>query len=139
MFEIGRVCVKLAGRDAGMKCVIIDSIDDNFVIIDGQTRRRKCNLKHLEPTNQIVEISKNAPAAEVARVLKELGIEVFAKEAKNVKAKAKPRPKQQKAKKEKPVKQPVKQTRAEKVEKAKAKKQATEAVEAAIESEEKEE
>jgi large subunit ribosomal protein L14e len=135
MFEIGRICVKLAGRDAGMKCVIIDSIDDNFVMIDGQTRRRKCNLKHLEPTNQLIEIGKNASSTEVANALKEIGIEVFEKKTKAAKT-SKPRPKKEKGKKEKPVKKPVKQTRAEK---ANAKKQATEAVEAAIESEDKKE
>lgn len=37
--EIGRVCIKIAGRDAGMKCVVVEQLDNNFVLIDGQTRR----------------------------------------------------------------------------------------------------
>jgi len=43
----GRICVKTAGRDAGLKCVIVDVLDDKFVLIDGETRRRKCNILHL--------------------------------------------------------------------------------------------
>ncbi len=75
MIEIGRVCVKLAGRDASKKCVIVDILDDKFVLIDGETRRRKCNVLHIEPLNQVVKINKNASHDEVSKVLKELGIE----------------------------------------------------------------
>lgn len=74
--EIGRVCVKIAGRDAGKKCVIVDVLDNTYVMIDGETRRRKCNIMHLEPLNEKVEIDKGADHAEVAKVLKKLGIEV---------------------------------------------------------------
>jgi len=105
MFEIGRVCMKIAGRDAGKKCLVIDVIDEHFVMIDGQTRRRKCNIKHLEPLNQVVQLTKNAPAPEIVRVLKEIGILVEEKKtkAKPVKAKTE-RPKKTRKKKEKPVK-----------------------------------
>lgn len=122
MFEIGRVCVKLAGRDAGMKCIVIDVIDHSFVVIDGQTRRKKCNIKHLEPLNQILQVSKNAPAAEVARAMKELGIEIAEKKPKAQKEPKKARPKSSRKKKAKPVKvaKPVKEKKqkAEKGEKA---------------------
>ena len=56
--EIGRLCVKLAGRDAGKKGVIIDILDEKFVLIDGETLRRICNVLHLEPLNQVLKISK---------------------------------------------------------------------------------
>ena len=29
--EVGRVCVKTAGREAGEKCAIVEIIDENFV------------------------------------------------------------------------------------------------------------
>ena len=74
--EIGRVCVKIAGRDAGKKCIIIDILDNNYVLIDGETRRRRCNILHLEPLNQVLKIEKDASHGDVARALKELGIEV---------------------------------------------------------------
>ncbi|WP_457611716.1 KOW motif-containing protein, partial [Methanocaldococcus sp.] len=33
--EIGRVCIKTLGREAGNTCVIVDILDKNFVLIDG--------------------------------------------------------------------------------------------------------
>ncbi len=108
MFEIGRICIKIAGRDAGMKCVIVDVLDKNHVLIDGQTRRRKCNIRHLEPLDQTVKVTKNAPKTEIIRVFKEMKIEI-----KETKAKKKTeRPKKVRKKKQKPVKpakQPVKE------------------------------
>jgi len=105
MFEIGRVCVKLAGRDAGMKCIVLDVIDHSFVVVDGQTRRRKCNVKHLEPLNQVIKISKNAPAEEVARAMKELGIEIPEVKSKVRKESKKERPRSARKRKIKPVKE----------------------------------
>ena len=91
MIEVGRVCVKIAGRDAGKKCAVIKVLDDNNVIIDGETRRRKCNIMHLEMMNDKVDIKEEA-ATEV--VCKALGIEFKATKSKE--AKARPR-KQRKA------------------------------------------
>jgi large subunit ribosomal protein L14e len=76
MFELGRFCVKIAGRDAGKRCLVIDALDDNHVMIDGETRRRKCNTKHLEPLDKMVVVTKNASHTEIIRVFKELGIEL---------------------------------------------------------------
>lgn len=72
MFEIGRVCIKIAGRDAGKRCVIVDVQDSNFVLIDGETRRRKCNVKHLEPLNNVVKIRKSASHENVAEEFNKL-------------------------------------------------------------------
>lgn len=76
LFEIGRVCVKIAGRDAGKKCVVIDDLGDGHVLIDGQTRRKKCNVKHLDPLTQTVSVKKNASPDEVKTELEKIGIEV---------------------------------------------------------------
>ncbi|MBN1175916.1 50S ribosomal protein L14e [Candidatus Woesearchaeota archaeon] len=84
IFEIGTVCVKLAGRDAGKRCVIVDTIDDSFVLIDGQTRRRKCNVCHLEPTKQKLSISKGADSSAVKSAFKEIGVEVLDVKSKKV-------------------------------------------------------
>lgn len=105
MYEIGRLCAKIAGRDAGMQCIIIDVIDKNNVMIDGQTRRRKCNIKHLEPLRQVLKIAKNASHTEIIRVFKGLKLEIKETEPK----KKDERPKKIRKKKEKPVKQPAKQ------------------------------
>lgn len=82
MFGIGRVCVKLAGRDAGKKCLVVDILDDNFVLIDGETRRRKCNVIHLEPLDEVVDIAKGASHE---RVCKALGIKAAEKRQKAAK------------------------------------------------------
>ena len=74
MIEIGRLCVKIAGRDAGKKALIIDVLDEKFVLIDGETRRRRCNVIHIEPLNQVLKIEKDATHGDVARALKEIGI-----------------------------------------------------------------
>ena len=58
MIELGRVCVKTAGRDAGLMCVIVEKIDDVYVTIDGETRRRKCNVAHLEMTDKMLSLKK---------------------------------------------------------------------------------
>ncbi len=77
MFEVGRVCVKIAGRDAGKRCIIVDVQDSNFVLIDGETRRRKCNVKHLEPLNNVVKIRKSASHENVAEEFNKLGFGIW--------------------------------------------------------------
>jgi len=77
MIEIGRLCVKLAGRDAGLKCVVVDILDDKFVLIDGETRRRKCNILHLEPLKDVIKIKKKASHEEVKKEFEKLGLKVW--------------------------------------------------------------
>ncbi|MBN2422493.1 hypothetical protein JXB41_04660 [Candidatus Woesearchaeota archaeon] len=77
MFEIGRLCVKIAGRDARKKAIIIDVIDNNYVLIDGETRRRKCNINHIEPLNKVLKLKKNLSHKDVVELFKkELDIEI---------------------------------------------------------------
>lgn len=82
MFEVGRLCVKIAGRDAGKKCVILEVIDDNYVMIDGETRRRKCNVDHLEVLDQTVKIKKGASHDEVTKEFEKLGLKVWVTKSK---------------------------------------------------------
>lgn len=91
MITVGRLCIKTAGRDAGKKCVVIDQLDKSFVLIDGETRRRKCNISHLEPLPQTVDILPGASHDVVSTVFKSLGIELATKKSKEKEA-AKPRP-----------------------------------------------
>jgi len=85
MFEIGTVCVKTAGRDAGKTCVVIEAPKDNLVVVEGETRRRKCNVLHLEPTGKSVDVKAGASHA---AVMKELGLKE--KEQKSRKPTTKP-------------------------------------------------
>lgn len=80
--EIGRLCVKIAGRDANGLCVIVDILDKNCVMIDGNVRRRKCNVLHLEPLDEVLKIKKGASHSEVASEFKKLKLDVWEKKAK---------------------------------------------------------
>jgi len=72
--EVGRVCVKLAGREAGQKCAIVEVLDQNFVLVSGPgVKRKRCNIAHLEPTKLKLEISKGATDEEVKRALEAAG------------------------------------------------------------------
>ena len=54
--DVGRVCVKLAGREVGRKCAILERIDKNFVLVAAPgVKRRRCNVRHLEPTDLVLE------------------------------------------------------------------------------------
>ena len=75
MIEIGRLCMKTAGRDAGCKCVVVDILDDNYVLIDGETRRRKCNVLHLEPLKEVIDIKKGASHENIKAEFKKLKLE----------------------------------------------------------------
>jgi len=72
--EVGRVCVKLLGREAGKKCVVVDVVDKNYVLITGPksvtgVRRRRTNVDHLEPTSEQIELKKGAPDDDVEKAL----------------------------------------------------------------------
>ncbi|MCS7365105.1 MAG: 50S ribosomal protein L14e [archaeon GB-1867-035] len=77
--EIGRICVKTRGREAGRKCVIVDLIDDRYVLVTGPkdvsgVKRRRANIKHLEPTEYKIEIKPDASDEEVKKALEEAGL-----------------------------------------------------------------
>lgn len=102
MIEIGRLCVKTAGRDAGLKCAVVEILDDKYVLIDGETRRRKCNILHLEPLKDVIKIKKNASHEDVKKEFDKLGL--------------KTRETKPKEKKEKPIKSRIEKKTSEKAE-----------------------
>ncbi len=101
MFDVGRLCVKIAGREAGQKCVIVEVIDDNFVMVDGNLRRKRCNIIHLEPLKETIEISKSSSREDVKEAFKKAGILVEPKRAKRTEK----APKKEGTATEKPVKE----------------------------------
>jgi len=91
--EVGRICVKIAGRESGRKCVVVDIIDDNFVLVTGPksltgVRRRRANIKHLEPTEAKISIPRGATDEEVLAALEGAGLKDWMAEP--VKPKLKP-------------------------------------------------
>ena len=76
--EVGRICVKLAGREAGRRCVIVDVVDKNFVLITGPrkvsgVKRRRVNANHLELTQTKIDIKRGATDEEVTEALTAAG------------------------------------------------------------------
>ena len=69
-YDVGRVCLKLKGREAGARCVIVDVIDRNYVVVAGpEVRRRRVNMSHLVPLDEAVKVQRGASNEEVARAL----------------------------------------------------------------------
>ncbi len=81
VYDIGRVCVKTMGREAGNYCVIVDIIDKNYLLIDGlKVKRRRVNYNHIEPTTDMIEIKKGAKKKEVEEAIKKAKLEKKFKE-----------------------------------------------------------
>lgn len=74
--EVGRLIVKTAGRDSGRIGVIIDILDNKTVLIDGQVRRRKCNISHIETLDNKIEIKPKVTTDSIIKELKSLNIDV---------------------------------------------------------------
>ncbi|MGB9683343.1 MAG: 50S ribosomal protein L14e [Candidatus Bathyarchaeales archaeon] len=77
--EVGRICVKVCGREAGKKCVIVDVIDKSFVLVTGPktvtgVKRRRANINHLEPLAEKIDIKRGASDDEVVEALKAKGL-----------------------------------------------------------------
>ena len=77
--EVGRICVKIAGREAGRRCVIVDVIDKNFVLVTGpmkvsDVRRRRTNISHIEHMPLKIKIKKGAGDDEVLEALEKAGL-----------------------------------------------------------------
>ena len=65
--EVGRVCIKTAGREAGEKCAIVEIIDENFVEVIGEAvKNRRCNIDHLEPTEDSIDVSGDVESIKAA-------------------------------------------------------------------------
>ena len=74
VMEIGRVCVKIAGHGAGKKCVIVDVVDRTYVLVAGpEIKRKRCNIAHLEPLPQKLDIAKGASDEEIKRAFEAVG------------------------------------------------------------------
>lgn len=74
IISVGSICVKTRGREAGRKCVVVDIIDENFVLITGPksltgVKRRKANVNHLEVTPLKIDIKRGASDEEVLKAL----------------------------------------------------------------------
>lgn len=88
--DVGRICVKKVGREAGKKCVIVDVIDKSFILITGPKtlsgiKRRRINARHLEPLESKVKITRGASDERVMAAIEAEG------KTEEMKAEAKPK------------------------------------------------
>ena len=72
--EIGSLYIKTTGREKGKRCIIVDLMDKNFVLVTGPpqitgVKRRRVNLKHLSPTEEKIDVKKGATDKEIEQVL----------------------------------------------------------------------
>jgi large subunit ribosomal protein L14e len=77
--EIGRVCMKISGREAGCYCVVLKNPEKSFALVTGPKvltgiKRRRSNIAHLEPTQYKIEISEDAGDDQVATALQKSGL-----------------------------------------------------------------
>lgn len=87
--EVGRICAKIAGREAGKKCIVVDVIDKNFLLVSGPkqvngVRRRRVNIDHIEPTEKRVKIKRGESEEEIMKALDEETLN-FLRESVNIK------------------------------------------------------
>ncbi len=80
LFEVGRVCVKTMGREAGSYCVIVEKMNGKYVVVTGPkhisgVRRRRVNTRHIEPIDKTLPIKEGADDNSVEKALKEAGLE----------------------------------------------------------------
>ncbi len=76
--EVGRICVKQAGRENGKKCVVIDVMDKSFVLVTGPKKvtgikRRRANINHIMPLEDKIDVKRGASDDEVTQVLESAG------------------------------------------------------------------
>lgn len=81
--EVGRVCLKIVGREAGKVCTVVKKLVEGksnaFVLVTGPklltgVKRRRCNVEHLEPTQYTLEIKDDASDEEVMEAYKKAGV-----------------------------------------------------------------
>ncbi len=76
--EVGRICIKTAGRENGRKCVIVDVMDKSFALITGPKavtgiKRKRVNLSHIMPLEDHIELKRGASDDEVTSALTAAG------------------------------------------------------------------
>lgn len=138
MIEVGRICLKTAGREAGKYCVVLKKMDDKFVLVTGpkaatDVKRRRCNIEHLEPLTEKIKIDADASDSEVLKAFSQEGIyaklaiekpdhaktEAMKKEKAEKKAKTETQEKKRSEPTAKPKSEPKKESKAKPEHKAK--------------------
>ena len=72
--QIGRVCIKTRGREKRRKCIIVDIIDKNFLLITGPlkisgVKRRRVNVNHIQPLQHTIDIKRGMSDDEIEEAI----------------------------------------------------------------------
>jgi large subunit ribosomal protein L14e len=74
ILDVGRVCMKVKGKNAGNYCVIVEKPEKNMVTIEGRDiEKTKVNILHIEPMPTILKIGKSAKKDEITKALEKEG------------------------------------------------------------------
>ena len=70
--------MKVAGRESGRKCVIVDVMDKSFVMVTGPkkvtgVKRRRVNINHVAPLEDAIQVKRGASDEEVTQMLEAAG------------------------------------------------------------------
>lgn len=69
--QLGEVCIKTKGKDAGKKVVVLSGLNKGRVLIDGKNvKRKECNVLHLFPTGEKIKVTKEIKHEELLKLLK---------------------------------------------------------------------
>jgi large subunit ribosomal protein L14e len=85
VIETGQICIKTHGREKGRKCIVVERIDKNFVLITGPkeitgVRRRRTNVDHISPTKKEISIKPGAEDKDIVKVLESADMKAFMQE-----------------------------------------------------------
>ena len=136
VLEVGRVCMKIAGREGGKYAVVVKPAgtgkgkgkdDKSFVFVTGPklltgVKRRKCNIDHLQPTEYKLEISEDATDEQVITAYEKAGLVIKLGLKKPSAAQMKAKQQQREEKEKKKAEAAKKKGKAEKSKDKKAKK-----------------
>lgn len=84
VLELGRVCLKIAGREAGKYAVVIKPAgkskeEKSFVFVTGPrlltgVKRRRSNIEHLQATEYKLEVAEDATDEQVVAAYEKAGL-----------------------------------------------------------------
>ena len=77
--EVGNVCMKIVGREAGCYCVVIGKEKQSFALVTGPklltgVKRRRCNIFHLQPTEYKLNVKEDASDEDVINAYEAAGL-----------------------------------------------------------------
>ncbi len=73
MVKTGSLVMKIAGRDSGRIGIVVEELGNGYFLVDGDTRRKKVNCRHLEFLEKDIKIGKNITSEEIRKLIADLG------------------------------------------------------------------